>query len=188
MNNFIMMVLLLFTSKLAVAQIDYSVHKEHKQKYGSSVKKTDSSIREKSSIIPLQIDENKELSAAVFGYLPDWEYIDNAHQYFRYDLLTHIACFDFFASGTGSIGNPASWPWTDLINEAHQNGVKIIMTVVNFDAATIRTIITDESVKQTLFDNIKSRIETYQMDGVNIDFEALYNEDKGIEKINIHIN
>lgn len=179
MNKLLKLILLLLTANIAVAQTDYSVHKEHMEKYGSSEKTTDSFQKDYSGIIPLQIDANKELSAAVFGYLPDWEYANNAHQYFRYDLLTHIACFDFMASSNGSIGNPSGWPWTDLINVAHQNGVKIIMTVVNFDAADIRAIITNESVKLTLFNNIKSRIEQYEMDGVNIDFESLYNEDKG---------
>jgi spore germination protein YaaH len=181
MNRLLILVLLLFTVNTAIAQNDYSVHKEHREQFGKSlsVEKSASAEDDGSGIIPLQPNETKELSAAVFGYLPDWEYLDGMHQYFRYDLLSHIAAFDFPVSPDGSIRNPAGWPWTDLINEAHQNGVKVILTAVNFDEDDIRTIITNQTVKDVFFANVKSKIETYQLDGVNIDFEGLYNEDKG---------
>jgi len=132
-------------------------------------------------IIPLNKtkSEQKELSAAVFGYLPDWEYNKSAPQYFQYDLLSHIACFDFGVFITdGSISNPSGWPWTSMINDAHTNGVKVIMCVIEFDNDDIHTIITNTAVKNNFFANVKSTIETYNLDGVNIDFEGLYYDDR----------
>jgi len=131
-------------------------------------------------IIPLNKtkSEQKELSAAVFGYLPYWEY-DSAPQYFQYDLLSHIACFDFGVSITdGSISNPSGWPWTSMINDAHTNGVKVIMCVIEFDNDDIHTIITNTAVKNNFFANVKLTIETYNLNGVNIDFEGLYYDDR----------
>lgn len=131
-------------------------------------------------IIPLNktVAEQKSLSSAVFGYLPYWVYNDPP-LYFQFDLLTHIALFDFSVnSATGAIGNPPNWPWTDLINAAHSNGVKVIMCVVEFDNDNIHTIITNQTVKNNFFEKVKGKIETYKLDGINIDFEGLHSYDR----------
>ncbi len=117
-------------------------------------------------------------SKTIFGYLPDWEYT-TARDYLQYDLLTHIAAFDFTVNVSGSITTPSYWPWTDVINAAHGNGVKVIMTVVNFNADEIHTILTDAGVKSTFFTNVKNLLGQYQLDGVNVDFEGLKTEDRG---------
>jgi spore germination protein YaaH len=97
----------------------------------------------------------------------------------EFDLLTHIAVFDFSVSTSGAITNPSGWPWTDVINTAHNNGTKVIMTVTNFNASEIHQIITNNTVKNTLFNNLKTVISTYALDGVNIDFEGLNVSDRG---------
>jgi len=117
-------------------------------------------------------------SKAIFGYLPYWEYTE-ARNYLQYDVLTHLAVFDFGANETGSISNPSYWPWTDVINAAHDHGVRVIMTLVNFNADQIHTILTDTTVKKTLFANINKLLGQYVLDGVNIDFEGLYADDRG---------
>lgn len=129
-------------------------------------------------IRPISFLKTQVLTRAVFGYLPDWEYY-SARNTLQYDLLSHIAAFDFMVNASGGIGNPSYWPWTDVINAAHDNGVRVIMTAVNFDKDEIHTILTNSTVKNTFFKNVKSKIETYKLDGVNVDFEGLYKEDRG---------
>ncbi len=126
----------------------------------------------------LKKNEAGGLNETIFGYLPYWEY-STARNSLQYDLLTHLAVFDFGANVTGSISNPSYWPWTDVINAAHANGVKVIMTLVNFNADQIHTILTDTTVKKTLFANIKALLGQYALDGVNIDFEGLHTADRG---------
>jgi spore germination protein YaaH len=131
-------------------------------------------------IIPLNkvAFKQKSLSHYVFGYLPYWVYNDPP-LYFQFDLLTHIALFDFEVNpATGAIINPDYWPWTDLINAAHTNGVKVIMCVVEFNNDDIHTIITHPTVKNTFFEKVKGKIETYNLDGINIDFEGLHSNDR----------
>lgn len=130
-------------------------------------------------IIPLNktAAEQKSLSSAVFGYLPYWVYNDPP-LYFQFDLLTHIALFGFEVNATGAIENPSNWPWNDLINAAHSNGVKVIMCTVQFDNDTIHKIITDQTVKNNFFEKVKGKIETYNLDGINIDFEGLHKSDR----------
>ncbi len=85
---------------------------------------------------------------------------------FRYDLLTHIAAFDFPVSATGSIDIPAGWPWTEVINNAHTNGVKMIMVIVNFDKDNIHKIITNSTSRWIFMNSVKAKIKKYSLDGV----------------------
>ena len=117
-------------------------------------------------------------TSAVFGYLPYWEYPETLN-YLQYDLLSHIAVFDFHLYPNGDIDFPSAWPWVDLINESHQNGVRVIATVVNFSSDEIHTILTDQVVKDNFFSNILNILVNDNLDGVNIDFEGLYTADRG---------
>ena len=110
--------------------------------------------------------------------MPYWEYGVNS-QFIRYDLLTHIACFDFVVDSLGNISSPLSWPWTDLINEAHSNGVKVLMTVTNFDSLEIRNLINDQDARQNFFSSSRSIIQQYSLDGIIVDFEGLAVRDRG---------
>ncbi len=161
------------------AQEFHSIHKEDWQRFGKNIKILNKTNLTKEKILPLDETKVAGSSKTVFGYLPDWEYLNGAHNNLRYDLLTHIAAFDFSVSANGTISNPAGWPWTDVINAAHTNGVKVIMVAVNFDKDEIRGLLTNESYKQNFINNVKAKISTYNLDGVNVDFEGLYAEDRG---------
>lgn len=153
------------------------IHQLQKEEFGK-IKVIDKKF-EKNKIKTMQKNRKRPLSKIVFGFLPYWEYSSGAHDNIQYNLLTHLAAFDFSASSTGAITNPSNWPWTDVINASHNNDVKVIMTVTNFNGAEINTIITNTTSKDNLFNNIKTTITTYDLDGVNIDFEGLNNADEG---------
>ncbi len=172
-----MLILMSISFTIIFGQQEFSIHKMHKDVYG--IKDETPSLRKsEGEIIPLMKRQSK-LNRVVFGYLPDWEYIAGNHQYFDYDLLTHIACFDFTVAENGNISNPSRWPWTELINKAHSNGVKTVLTAVNFDEDEIRSIITNSSSKTNFFSKIKGLVQQYSFNGVNIDFEGLYYADRG---------
>jgi spore germination protein YaaH len=128
-------------------------------------------------IIPLQFKKN-DLTRTVFGYLPFWEFYNSRHL-IRYDLLTHIALFDFTVDSMGNVFNPYYWPWTDVINKSHQNGVKVILTAVNFESLQIKNIMRNTIAKTNFFNQVKDKMLQYQLDGINVDFEDLKSEDRG---------
>ncbi len=129
-------------------------------------------------IISLAKNSKATPSTTVFGYLPYWEYPD-ALDYLQYDLLSHIAVFDFSITANGDVEWPSQWPWTDLINEAHSNGVKVILTAVNFTGSQIHQILHSTSIQQNLFEQLKSTLLTFDLQGVNIDFENVPVDDRG---------
>ncbi|WP_456378734.1 glycosyl hydrolase family 18 protein [Lutibacter sp.] len=160
-------------------------HELQIEKYGSKNKniKSKYDISGK-GIIPLEATKTKDLTKIVFGFLPEWEYNSGAHNNIHYDLLTHLAVFNFLASSDGSLQNPPGWPWTDVINAAHANNTKVVLAITNFGgaesaASVAHTLMTNASSKNALFNNIKNLITTYQLDGVNIDFETMDSSDRG---------
>jgi len=176
--NISALLLVLFIVSDGLSQDPVSIHQIEYEAHRQLVKMPSFFDDSGADIIPLNQEKVNSLSANVFGYLPDWMYL-NSRQYLQYDLLSHLAAFDFTVSSTGAISYPRNWPWTDVINKAHQNGVKVIMTAVNFDKDEIRTILTNSTVKSTFFTNVKNILLTYNLDGVNIDFEGLYTADRG---------
>ncbi len=161
------------------AQEHESIHQLDYEKYGFKKKDFSNKVPANVNIIPLNNSVKSNLSTIVFGYLPDWEYVGSSYKYLRYDLLTHIACFDFSINKDGYISNPSAWPWTDLINAAHSKGVKVIMTLVSFNKDDIRNVLINGTVKQRLIGNVIAKLSAYRLDGVNVDFEGLYSADKG---------
>jgi len=178
MKYFILLILFFFTVRLSLAQEHESIHQIQYEQHATQPKQPSLFDPSGADIRPLTLLHKTMLSSIVFGYLPDWQY-QKARAYLQYDLLTHIAAFDFKVHADGSLGHPSYWPWTDVINAAHAHGVKMIVTVVNFSADDIHTILTTDPVKQTFFANLKTVLSTYHMDGVNIDFEGLKTADRG---------
>ncbi len=176
---FILFFTFLFWADSAFSQEIKSVHKVHNELYGIDEYIPGRFDPSGKDIIPLNRNADRSLNGAVFGFLPDWEYGNGDYKWIDYNLVSHVACFDFVVGSSGSLSIPAYWPWTDLINEAHSKGVKVILTAVSFDKDDIRSVLTNSTAKQTLFTNIKNKISQYQLDGVNVDFESLYSADEG---------
>lgn len=174
---------LVFLSSLVFGQSNKSIHQIEDEKYKSQYSLQKSNAQTEAEIIPLKKNVNNKLNTTVFGYLPYWEYSDNAQNNFRYDLLSHIAVFDFKVNQSGGFSTPSGWPWTSLINTAHENGVKIIMTVTNFNITNsqMHEVLTNALIKATFIANVKSTISTAMLDGINIDFEGghINTEDRG---------
>jgi len=110
----------------------------------------------------------------VFGYLPWWEHNAKTHTNIKYDLLTHLAVFSFEVDSLGNLINPPNWPWNDVINNAKLQNVKLIMAVSNFQSRDISKFINDTTIQQKLFANIRQQILLHNFNGINIDFENLY--------------
>ncbi|MEN8125194.1 MAG: glycosyl hydrolase family 18 protein [Bacteroidota bacterium] len=181
----VVLTIIIFSGKtFAQEPENISAHQEQMAKYSSKEKVASKFAVSGKDIIPLQKSQVKDLSKIVFGFLPDWEYTSGAHTNMHYDLLTHLAVFNFLADSNGNLSNPSGWPWTDVINTAHSNSTKVIMAVTNFGgteaaADVAHKLMTNTTSKNNLFNNIKTIITTYQLDGVNIDFEGLTTDDRG---------
>ncbi len=108
------------------------------------------------------------LCGTVFGFLP---YYASAAD-IRWDLLTHVGCFSMEIDGNGEITNSHSWPWTNVINTAHANGVKVILVATMFNTDNLNSLLGDSTKWSTFCANMKMKMIAGSADGINIDFEG----------------
>ncbi|MBC8346435.1 MAG: T9SS type A sorting domain-containing protein [Candidatus Marinimicrobia bacterium] len=118
---------------------------------------------------PLQ-QRSKTLTKTVFGYHPYWQ--GTKWQNYKFDLLSTIAYFSAEANGSGELTDLHGWPATDLINKAHENGVEVVLTVTIFNKTDLETLLSSESNRTTLINNLVNQVKSANGDGVNIDFEV----------------
>jgi spore germination protein YaaH/flagellar hook assembly protein FlgD len=137
-----------------------------------------------------------ELAAAsgprrqVFGFLPYWE-VNGAASRIDYDVLSTIAYFSVGVNPNGTLKkrNPngtltTGWGgWTSagmtrVINAAHADGTRVVLTVTAFawttsQANVQRSILGSRSARATLARQIVAAVRNRGADGVNLDFEPL---------------
>ncbi|MDX9925172.1 MAG: glycosyl hydrolase family 18 protein [Ignavibacteriaceae bacterium] len=124
---------------------------------------------------------NAQSKKIVFGYLPSWEIIDTANLKIDYETITHISPFSFQANPDGSIKYIDYWTskWNPIFAKARAKNIKIIFSLTNFNPDELKSILNSSSVTSIMIDNIIKILKDNSLDGINIDFEGLYDEDKG---------
>lgn len=78
----------------------------------------------------------------------------------------------------GYVKNKASF---DYVKEAHRKGYKVWALVNNsFDKDLTRKILNNKKAQERVIDQLLVYANLYDLDGINIDFENVYYEDKGL--------
>ncbi|UCF63506.1 MAG: T9SS type A sorting domain-containing protein [bacterium] len=126
-------------------------------------------------LIPREASPSRE----VFGYLPYWAY--NSYPNLNYNLLTTIAYFGVDINETGNITNYHNWPAAGLINQAHSQGVRVVLTVILFEGPQIATLLSSASNRTNLVNNLLVQVQNANADGVSIDFENV----PGSQRLNL---
>ncbi|HET9540253.1 MAG TPA: glycosyl hydrolase family 18 protein [Candidatus Limnocylindria bacterium] len=130
------------------------------------------------------------LRKEVFGFLPYWMLTDSALASMNYQLVSTIAYFSVNANMEGNLvkgptGSPttgwAGWTssrMTDVINRAHANGARVVLTVsmMAWDSASANRqaqLLGSPTARSRLVNQIVSAVRNRGADGVNLDFEPL---------------
>jgi spore germination protein len=119
----------------------------------------------------------------VFGYAPYWS-LPQASQFPVKDFST-IAYFSVDVNPNGSIqmSGPGwegyeSQDLTDLVNEAHISGDRVVLTVTDFSQSSLDTLTHDPNAGNTLGVQLAELVREKNLDGVNLDFEGTGNGDQ----------
>lgn len=89
--------------------------------------------------------------------------------------------FSLVDEGKGEITDNAGEEGKKYVEWAHSNGDKVWPIVSNNSyIETTAEIMRDYNLRQTLIENIVSLVLKYDLDGINIDFEYMYEEDKDL--------
>lgn len=107
----------------------------------------------------------------VFGYLPYWTYFNYPN--LNYELLTTIAYFGGEINEFGNFVNLHQWPAPGLIDRAHREGVRVVLTTVLFNTTKLASLLSDPNRRTNLVNNLLTQVQSAGADGVNIDFEGV---------------
>lgn len=130
------------------------------------------------------------LRKEVLGFLPYWMLTDGALSHMNYSLVSTVAYFSVGANRDGYLikGSTATpsvgWSgWnssrlTDVINTAHANGGRVVLTVTMMgwssqSAADMSTFLQSSSARSRLVGEIVQAVGSRNADGVNLDFEPV---------------
>ena len=114
---------------------------------------------------------NSTFIKPVMGFLPYWVGDD-----LNYSVISHLAWFGINMVADGTIDNYHGWPEWDVINEVHNEGNKVVLTVTMFSGSAIHTMLT--SYKTTAVNTLLAQVEAGNADGICIDFEQPTSADK----------
>ena len=130
------------------------------------------------------------LRREVFGFLPYWELIDSSTT-LDWEKLSTIAYFGVGASANGDLQRKnadgtttVGWSgWTSsrltsVIDEAHANGTRVVLTVQSFawnssGVTRQRALLGSAANRLNLARQIASAVRDRGADGVNLDFEPI---------------
>ena len=171
------------------SMIQIDAKKYYHERYQKQLNKSNDTI----NIIPLQERDSNDpgLDHVVFGFLP-WWMLNTVNSTIDLDLLTHIAIFDFACDSFGNFPTdaygdttayPVGWPnaWVNILNRAHNKGVKLLISIssLEFDKDIMHNILHDTTAGNNLIKNTAKLIKRYNLDGVILNFEHPYDDDKG---------
>jgi spore germination protein YaaH/flagellar hook assembly protein FlgD len=130
------------------------------------------------------------LKREVFGWLPYWEVSDSSTRY-DWETLSTIAYFGVGAAGNGDLqrrnsdgSTTVGWSgWTSskmtsVLNAAHANGTRVVLTVQSFawssaGVARQKQLLGSAANRANLARQIAAAVRDRGADGVNLDFEPI---------------
>ena len=110
--------------------------------------------------------------ARVLGWHPYWT---EEGDYLSYDYsnLTHIAYFSAEASTSGAISSLHGWNTDPVVEMAHSNGVKVLLTATLFGESSNHALLTNSAACTKLITNLVAKTTARGGDGICIDFESV---------------
>lgn len=106
--------------------------------------------------------------------------IEMLQQFHR--ALTYLALFHYPLDSSGEISGS---PDQTLIDTVHSYGLDALLVLSNFTGKQfnpyiMRTVLTYQDVRQNLLQNLTYLLDNHQLDGVNLDLENMFPEDRNL--------
>ena len=143
-----------------------------------------------SAVEPAAVVSSSGLRREVFGFLPYWE-VSSSSTTIDYSRISTIAYFGVGAAANGSLekrnkdgSTTTGWNgWTssaltNIINKAHQNRTRVVLTIQSFawsagGATKQKALLGSATARAALARNIAAAVRDRGADGVNLDFEPI---------------
>lgn len=121
-------------------------------------------------------------SLEVSGWIPYWRTATGtAEALGNLDTLTEINPFGYTVKTNGQLFDAAligEEPWTTLIKEAHDKGVRVIPTIMWGNPDAIHAVLSNKILRDAQINDIVNLVYSKGFDGIDIDYEAKYAKTK----------
>ncbi len=108
----------------------------------------------------------------VVGYYPDWNKGTYSHQVVQYQNITHIAHAFLVPNADGSLGGISGFAYPDLVQRAHQAGVRVIVALGGWgQSAGFPPMAADTAARRRFVQNLLDFCLANGYDGVDLDWE-----------------
>ena len=108
----------------------------------------------------------------IVGYYPDWNRGSYPHNAIPYQNLTHIAHTFLIPNGDGSLGGVSGFAYPQLVQAAHQAGVKVIAVLGGWGGSGgFSGLAADSASRRRFIEILKNFCLTNGYDGVDLDWE-----------------
>jgi len=111
--------------------------------------------------------------ALVLGWLPYWT---ASSATLHLDRLTHLAYFGVQVAADGGLGDARHWATGELaplVASARQAGVRVVLTLIGFEADVLDAVLADPGRRALLVAHVTDLVVAGNGDGVNVDFEGV---------------
>lgn len=150
---------------------EFSVHKYFNELY--KLFNLDNLEIDTQKVFPLSEPNNNRYK--VFGYMPYW-FISRWNTV-EYDLLYVITYHSAEIDSMGNIVDNHGWLTssyvTNMINSAHQKGVRVTLSATLFSSSAISSLLSNLTYRNNLIQNLISQIQQKNSDGIDINFEGI---------------
>ena len=130
-----------------------------------------------STILPVRSPEPRqqvfyEPTQTVYGYLPYWT---TSPAQLDFSGLSHVAYFGVELNADASLSYESRWhnDGPTLVSRAHAEGVKVHLCLISFSDSVNNVVLPSTSLRRQTIQNLKSLVEVYNADGINIDIEGM---------------
>ena len=145
----------------------------HPDPEGAAATRSRASIRavSKSQLVPRP--EGTGPSKRVLGWHPYWAE-DTDRESYNYSNLTHLAYFSAEVNAAnGTFSNLHAWNTDPVVETAHSNGVKVVLTATLFGESDNHKLLTNSAACTKLATNLVATVSARGGDGICIDFESV---------------
>jgi spore germination protein YaaH len=114
------------------------------------------------------------------GWVPDWRAASGTKDVLpNLNKLSSVMPFGYSVSDTGKLLDKDKFskePWASFISTAKAQGVKVVPTVVWLEGTPIHNVLSVQSSRIALAEEIAALVKANNFDGIDIDFEAKKHE------------
>ncbi|RAS80041.1 glycosyl hydrolase family 18 protein [Priestia endophytica] len=118
----------------------------------------------------IPVGNEGEDSFRIMGYYSANDNVD-LEKAIQWESVTHVIYGSLYMEKDGEISSPQdAEKLKELVLKAHEHGVKVLIDLKEADTSAYAALPAEETIQKTFSEQVKNLIQTYGVDGINVDW------------------